>query len=171
MNIALIGEDVLKQQAKAVTQFDEPSLVEFIHCLKSKMLDANGIGIAAPQVFDERAIMIIASRANERYPDAPNMAPLVMINPIIKSQYGELEKQWEGCLSIPGLRGLVPRHHSVDIRYQDVHGQSHELSWHGFLARIFLHEYDHLIGKLWLDRVESTADSMSEQLYFKKVQQ
>ncbi|WP_281558872.1 peptide deformylase [Thalassomonas sp. RHCl1] len=169
MKIALLGEEVLRQSAQAVEDFSDAELAAFIAKLKQTMLAAGGIGIAAPQVFDPRAVMIIASKANERYPDAPDMLPVVMINPKIISCSPEMEKDWEGCLSVPKLRGLVPRHRQVTFSYQDEQGTEHRLSWQGFLARIFQHEYDHLTGKTWLDRVESMADVVAEEVYFSRL--
>ncbi|WDE08298.1 peptide deformylase [Thalassomonas viridans] len=169
MEIALLGEEVLRRQAQAVEDFSAPDLPGFISRLKQTMLAAGGIGIAAPQVFDPRAIMIIASRANARYPDAPDMAPVVMINPKIISHSPETEKDWEGCLSVPKLRGLVPRYKSITFCYQDEQGAEQRVSWQGFLARIFQHEYDHLTGKVWLDRVESMADVIAEDVYFSRL--
>ncbi|WDE14487.1 peptide deformylase [Thalassomonas haliotis] len=169
MKIALLGEEVLTEPAQAVQDFSDPGLADFIQQLKQTMLAAGGIGIAAPQVFDPRAIMIIASKANERYPDAPDMAPVVMINPKIIAHSNETEKDWEGCLSVPKLRGLVPRYKAITFSYLDQQGAEHRLSWQGFLARIFQHEYDHLTGKVWLDRVTSMADVVAEEVYFSRL--
>ncbi len=169
MNIAQVGEPILREPAKLVEHFDQ-DLKNFVDELKQAMDEAGGIGIAAPQVFDPRAVMIVASQANARYPSAPDMAPMVMINPSIDKLDGELVKDWEGCLSVPGLRGIVPRQTYVKVVYQDIDGNPHELEWEGFLARVFLHEYDHLIGKTWLDRVESNQDIVSEQVYLKLMQ-
>jgi len=166
VKIAQVGEAVLKTPALKVTDFDD-ALVEFANELQATMDEAGGIGIAAPQVFDSRAIMIIASQANERYPDAPDMVPMVLVNPEIIEQGGEVQKDWEGCLSVPGIRGLVPRESNVKVRYQDLKGEKREISWEGFQARVFLHEFDHLIGKTWLDRIEDVSDIVGEAVYAK----
>ncbi|MFB1034378.1 MAG: peptide deformylase, partial [Sinobacterium sp.] len=109
MKIAQVGEEVLSTPARQVEQFEfeQEALLTFIDELLVTMLEANGIGIAAPQVFDPRAIMIIASRPNARYPDAPNMQPLVLVNPRIKQSSDNEVWEWEGCLSVPGLRGRI----------------------------------------------------------------
>jgi peptide deformylase len=166
LKIAQVGEAVLKTPAIEVTRFDE-ELRDFADALLATMFEARGIGIAATQVFDPRAIMIMASKPNARYPTAPEMEPMLMINPKILEQGGEPVKDWEGCLSVPGIRGLVKRHTYVKIEYQDIHGHRHVVEWQDFLARVFLHEYDHLIGKTWLDRVESVADIVGEAVYMK----
>ncbi|MCM2681251.1 peptide deformylase [Echinimonas agarilytica] len=168
MQIAQVGEPILKAPAIAVTQFNS-ELDAFIAELLDCMTTANGIGIAAPQVFDPRAIMIVASRPNERYPHAPEMAPLVMINPTITGTNEHIEKAWEGCLSVPGIRGLIPRPTAVSIQYQDTKGTVHTAEWDGFLARVFQHEYDHLMGKTWLDRLESVADICAETVLLPRI--
>ena len=168
MKIAQVGEIILKTPATQVTCFDA-ELVSFVDELIGCMVSANGIGIAATQVFDSRAIMIVASRSNARYPNAPEMEPLVLINPSIIKKSGEVIKDWEGCLSVPGIRGLVPRESEVKFEYQDVKGKPYKLEWEDFLARVFLHEYDHLIGKTWLDRIESVSDIVAESVYMDRV--
>jgi peptide deformylase len=168
MKIALVGETILKTPAQPV-QVDEivsSNCQTFISELKQTMLDANGIGIAAPQVFDPRAIMIIASRPNARYPDAPNMEPLVLINPKITQHSESQSKGWEGCLSVPSLRGNIKRYTWVEIEYDDIHGKHVAVRFDDFVARIFQHEYDHLIGKTWLDHIESTEDIVAESVLF-----
>jgi peptide deformylase len=171
MKIALIGEQILKQIAKPVknAEFSTKPLLTFIQQLKETMQQANGIGIAAPQVFDPRAIMIIASRPTSRYPQAPEMAPLVLINPSVKAQSDDNVLDWDGCLSVPGLRGEVLRSQWVEVQYVDASGEQKLQRFEGFLARIFLHEYDHLIGKTWLDHIKSTDNIMANDVWLDKV--
>ena len=166
--IAQVGEPILRTPAITVNCFDD-KLLAFIDDLKATMLSADGIGIAAPQVFDPRAVMIVASKANARYPDAPNMAPRVMVNPTLLTVGKTIEKGWEGCLSVPGVRGLVPRYTEVTFSYQDEQGEPHKASWQGFLARIFQHELDHLHGKTWLDSLETNADIVAESVYLARL--
>ena len=149
MKIAQVGEEILRTPARQVEQleFGQASLLTFIDELLGTMLEANGIGIAAPQVFDPRAIMIIASRPNPRYPDAPDMQPLVMVNPEIKYSSENKDWEWEGCLSVPGLRGRIERSNSVEVT---------------------LHEFDHLIGKTWLDHIADTENIMANDVWVAK---
>jgi peptide deformylase len=169
LSIALIGEKVLQEEAKDILEsdFKTAPLRQFVEQLLSTMLSANGIGIAAPQVFDDRAILIIASKPNPnpRYPDAPDMEPLVMINPRIISQSNERCWEWEGCLSVPGLRGYIQRPSSVEVNYRCVEGTSNTLRLDGFIARIFLHEYDHLVGKTWLDHIVDSKHIMANEVW------
>ena len=130
--------------------------------------DANGVGIAAPQVFESQAIFIVASRPNPRYPDAPLMEPEVVINPTIIERSTEFDKDWEGCLSIPGIRGEVPRRRHITAQYYRFDGSYVEREFSDFVARIFQHEDDHLRGIVFLDRLESTRDVITEKEYQKR---
>lgn len=135
------------------------------------MNERAGVGIAAPQIGVSQQIMIIASRPNERYPDAPLMEPLVMFNPKPVSYAGDGVAMWEGCLSVPGLRGKVTRPSAVDVEYLNENGHPDRLSLSGFPARIFQHEYDHLIGKTFVDRVASVTDLVTDNVYFQLMAQ
>lgn len=170
MKIAQVGEEILRTPARQVerAEFAQASLTSFIDELLETMLEANGIGIAAPQVFDPRAIMIIASRPNPRYPNAPDMQPLVMLNPVIKQASHNQVWEWEGCLSVPGLRGRIERPDSVAVAYLDMEGQAQNIQLEGFVARIFLHEFDHLIGKTWLDHITHTENIMANDVWTAK---
>jgi peptide deformylase len=127
------------------------------------------VGIAAPQAAQSDRLFIVASRPNLRYPQAPNMEPTAMINPRIVDASRETVKDWEGCLSIPGIRGLVPRSRAIEIEYTSRDGklQRQELTY--FVARIFQHEHDHLDGIVFLDRVESTHELITEDEYQKQI--
>ena len=167
IEIAQIGEPILRQQAKMVVDFEGEFLSELLDQMLASMMTRGGVGIAAPQIFQPWQVMIIASRPNVRYPDAPQMEPLELINPTIEKQHGPLVNDWEGCLSVPGVRGWVSRHDCVDINYQDRYGESHQLQLNGFVARIFLHEYDHLIGKTFVDRVDCSTHIVAESVLSK----
>ncbi len=165
--IAQLGRPVLRQTARPVADPADPALQALIEDLLVTMAEADGVGIAAPQLFEPLALFIVASRPNPRYPSAPAMEPLVMINPEIVHASTETETGWEGCLSIPGLRGLVPRSREVTVRYLDRHGVSREETFTGFVARIVQHEYDHIHGTVFLDRVPSTRDLATEREYLR----
>jgi peptide deformylase len=127
------------------------------------------VGIAAPQVYEPLRLFIIASRPNARYPQAPAMEPTAIINPEILWASDEKEKGWEGCLSIPGLRGLVPRHTRIGVRYLTCSGNVAEVEYAGFLALVFQHEFDHLQGLVFVDRLESTLDLVTEKEYLRNL--
>jgi peptide deformylase len=133
--------------------------------LLETLRDADGVGLAAPQVYVGLSLFLIAPRPNPRYPDAPSVAPEVVINPEVLDRSPELEKGWEGCLSIPGIRGEVPRHSWIDVAYLTIDGSRVERRFEGFEARIFQHEHDHLLGLVFLDRLESPRDIISDKEY------
>ncbi|MBE1298996.1 MAG: peptide deformylase [Alteromonadaceae bacterium] len=166
LEIALLGEPVLRQLAQPVTNFEEVELTEFCQKLHQKMLSLGGVGIAAPQVFCSRQIMLLAPRPNARYPNAPEWEPMFMFNPKVINKAEETEKDWEGCLSIPGIRARVPRPIWVEVSYQNETGETNTIRLEQFLARVFLHEFDHLIGLSYLDNVDNNRDIVSES-YFK----
>ncbi|MEB3292609.1 MAG: peptide deformylase [Synechococcales bacterium] len=155
----------LRQTAQRVTDIHDRRLQLFIDDLLLTLKESNGVGIAASQVDQPYQVMIVASRPNPRYPKAPSMEPTVMINPVIVARSLEQESGWEGCLSVPGLRGWVPRHCAITVDYCDRQGVLQRLEMEGFIARIFQHEYDHFQGILFCDRVEREMDLISEEEY------
>jgi peptide deformylase len=169
--IAQLGHPVLRTPAGMVGLLASHTVRELVDDLLATLRDAQGVGIAAPQVHEPLALFIVASWPNPRHPDAPAMEPEVVVYPEIVARSDELVKGWEGCLSIPGIRGLVPRHRSVRARYRDVEGREVEREFEGFVARIFQHEFDHLHGTLFLDRLESTRDVITEREYRRRVVQ
>jgi len=165
--IAQLGAKVLRQKAEAVADVHDAEIRQIIEAMQSTLASTSGVGIAAPQISESKQIIIIASRPTPRYPSAPLMEPTVMINPCFEALSETQEKGWEGCLSIPGIRALVPRYQEIMVRYTDQQGGLVQSKLSGFVARIFQHEIDHLIGKTYLDRVENNADIFSESEYVK----
>ena len=166
--IAQLGHEVLRAPARDVALPAADGLRAFADDLMATMLDADGVGIAAPQVYESMAVFIVASRPNPRYPDAPTMEPVVVANPEIVWRSDEVVKGWEGCLSIPGIRGHVPRHRSIRARYRDLDGAEVEREFADFVARVFQHEDDHLRGVVFLDRLESNRDIVCEKEFRKR---
>ena len=163
--IAQLGQDVLRTPTATVPLPASAEVRALVDDMLATMLESNGVGIAAPQVFEPLAIYIVATRPNPRYPNAPLMEPEVVVNPEIVGRSEAIEKDWEGCLSIPGIRGEVPRHSRVRLRYQDLDGVVVEEAVDGFVARVFQHEDDHLRGIVFLDRLESSRDIITEKEY------
>ena len=169
--IVQLGHPALRAPAGPVDFPASQAVRALADDLLATLREAEGVGIAAPQVGESLAMFIVAPRPNPRYPDAPAMEPEVVINPEIVALSGELVKGWEGCLSIPGLRGLVPRHRSIRVRYRDLDGREVERPFEDFTARIFQHEFDHLHGIVFLDRLESTQDVFTEREFQRQVVQ
>jgi peptide deformylase len=163
--ISELGDPILRQTATAIEAIGDRSLQALIDSLIVTAKASNGVGIAAPQVSESCRLLIVASYPNHRYPHAPVMEPTAMINPRILSASEERVKGWEGCLSVPGLRGFVPRHQWIAVEYWDRQGDLVSDRLTGFVARIFQHELDHLDGLLFFDRLESDADLYTEEAY------
>jgi peptide deformylase len=168
--IAQLGQPILREPAGRITDPRDPVVQAVIDDMLVTVAEANGVGIAAPQVFEPLSLFIVASHPNPRYPQAPQMEPTAMINPELVWVSDEKEAGWEGCLSIPGLRGLVPRHQRIGVRYLTRSGELREEEYGEFLARVFLHEFDHVQGMVFIDRVESTLDLVTEKEYFRALQ-
>ncbi|MDD1619966.1 MAG: peptide deformylase [Methylococcaceae bacterium] len=167
--IIQLGNPILREHARRVDDFGGPEFQQLITTLQNMMIEANGIGIAAPQLGSSWQIIIIASRPTARYPNAPEMQPVVMVNPRFEVLDTNLHKDWEGCLSVPGVRALVPRYQAIKVDYQDNQGQSLEMELRDFPARVFQHEFDHLQGLVYLDRVENNRDIVAESEFFKLI--
>jgi peptide deformylase len=168
--IAQLGQPVLRVVAGKIADPTDSSIQMLIEDMLVTVADANGVGIAAPQVFEPLSLFIVSSSPNPRYPHAPQMEPSAMINPELLWVSDEKEQGWEGCLSIPGLRGLVPRHRRIGVRYLTEKGEQREEEYTDFLARVFQHEFDHVQGVVFIDRVENTLDLVTEKEYFRIVQ-
>jgi peptide deformylase len=167
LEIEELGNPILREKAKHVDNIGDEYIQNLIDNLSETVSAVNGVGIAAPQVAACYQIFIIYSHPNPRYPDAPKTEPLEVINPKIISRSDEMVKDWEGCLSIPGIRGLVPRHKSISVEYTNRYGHKKAEELEDFIARIFQHEYDHLNGIVFLDRLESVNDMITEKEYIK----
>ena len=165
LEIAQLGNPILRRVAQPVENFADKAIEQLIDSLIATAASANGVGIAAPQVSQSYRLFIVASRPNPRYPKAPLMEPTAMINPRIVAYSPEIVKDWEGCLSIPGIRGLVPRYQAIEVEYTNQNGQVQRQELADFVARIFQHELDHLDGIVFVDRLESTQDLFTEQEY------
>lgn len=163
--IITLGHPVLRQTARPVDNVQSPKIQQLIDHLIRLTQERNGVGIAAPQVGQPIQLMIVASHPTPRYPNAPMMPPVALINPQIISYSDTLETDWEGCLSVPGWRGRVPRHRSVKVAYYDCQGDQQTIALTGFIARIFQHEYDHFQGILFIDRVETPEAIVTEAVY------
>ena len=153
--VAQRGEGILTLKAATVanSEFNSDWLTALASAMQATMLARNGVGIAAPQVYVSKRVIIVASRANLRYPDAPDMPAVVMVNPEILEKSDNTILGEEGCLSMPDERGMVARAEMVKVRYFTLEGEPIETVFHGFPARIVQHEIDHLDGVLFVERV------------------
>ncbi|MDO6617950.1 MULTISPECIES: peptide deformylase [unclassified Shewanella] len=152
LTIAKTGAAILTHQTQPVVTFDQ-ALVQLTDDMMATMLAANGVGIAAPQVFSNKAVFIMHSRPNARYPSIPTSQATIVINPQIISSSLEVEAATEGCLSIDNQRVSVYRHKHINVEYQTLSGKWVTQQLSGFDARIFQHEFDHLQGITLLERI------------------
>ena len=165
--ILKMGDPRLLRNAPEVTKFDTDEL----HLLISDMLDtmaaANGAGLAAPQIgVDLQLVIFGTDSVNPRYPDTPVVPRTVLINPVITALDAAIEDGWEGCLSVPGMRGVVPRHARIRYSGFDQYGDAIDRTVDGFHARVVQHECDHLIGKLYPMRMtDFTQFGFTEVLF------
>jgi len=152
--ILKMGDPRLLRVAQPVKQFDTPELHQLVVDLQDTMTAANGAGLAAPQIGVDLQVVIFGSGLpNPRYPTAPVVPRTVLINPVITPLGDEEEEDWEGCLSVPGMRGVVPRWRRIRYQGFDERGQTIDREAEGFHARVVQHECDHLWGKLYPMRV------------------
>ncbi len=165
IEIAQLGAKVLRLQAEPITDVSSTETQQLIKVMQNTLATTEGVGLAAPQISISKQVIIIASRPTLRYPKAPVMEPTVMINPSFTALSEAKEKDWEGCLSIPGIRARVPRYKKIQIKYIDQQGTVIDIVLEDFVARVFQHEFDHLLGKVYLDRLDSNEDIYSESEY------
>ena len=157
-DILKMGDARLLRVAQPITAFDTDALHLLVTDLLDTMRAANGAGLAAPQIGVDLQVVIFGSNArNPRYPDRPLVPPTVLVNPVITPLSDATEDDWEGCLSVPGLRGIVPRWSHIRYTGFDQYGDPIDRVAEGFHARVVQHECDHLWGKLYPMRITNMA--------------
>ena len=152
-----MGDPRLLQQAQLLEQFDTPDLHALLTDMRDTMAHLSGAGLAAPQIGIGLQVVIFGVEQNPRYPRAEEIPDTVLINPVLTPLSDEFEEDWEGCLSVPGLRGMVPRHARVRYRGWDERGRPIDRSVSGFHARVVQHECDHLTGILYPMRIRDLS--------------
>lgn len=152
-DILKMGDARLLRVAAPVTEFGTPELRELIADMFDTMRAAGGVGLAAPQIGVDLQLVIFGFERSERYPDAPAVPFTILLNPVITPLSADEEEGWEGCLSVPGLRGSVPRWTSIRYQGVDPDGEVIDRVADGFHARVVQHECDHLIGRLYPSRI------------------
>jgi peptide deformylase len=153
-NILKMGDARLLRQAQKVDRFDTPELHALIEDMFDTMHAANGAGLAAPQIGIDLQLVIFGFKQNARYPDAPAVPETVLINPVLTPLSDKTEEDWEGCLSVPGMRGVVPRWTKLHYEGFDQFGNRISRDVDGFHARVVQHECDHLAGILYPMRIK-----------------
>ena len=155
LKVARLGHPVLRKVAEPVdpAAIRTPAIQRLIDDMIETMREYDGAGLAATQVHTPKQIAVIEVLGNPRYPDAPAVPLMVLVNPVITPLTEEMEEGWEGCLSVPEMRGMVPRYTSVRLQCLDREGQTVDVIAKDFFARVCQHETDHLNGMVYLDRM------------------
>jgi peptide deformylase len=153
-DVLRMGDPRLLRQAEPVTDLRDPALLGLLVDMRDTMRSLDGAGLAAPQIGVPLQVVIFGLEHNPRYPDAAPVPDTVLINPVITPLGTELEDGWEGCLSVPGMRGLVPRWRRLRYEGVDEHGVRIDREVEGFHARVVQHEVDHLLGVLYPMRIK-----------------
>ena len=162
-----VGDTVLREVAREVLRYEIGARQELINEMVKIMRENNGVGIAAPQIGISERIIVIEIEESERYPDKEKMSLTVMINPQIKILDPATNSEYEGCLSVPGIRGLVPRYNKIEVVYLNLNGQEERKILKDFSARVAQHEGDHLNGITFLERVTDPKSYMTDENYRK----
>ncbi|MGY6528450.1 MAG: peptide deformylase [Cyanobacterium sp.] len=159
--ILQIGSPVLREVASPVENINSPEIQELVDLMLAMVFERNGVGVAAPQLGYPCRVIVVASHPNARYPYAPLMSPVVMINPEIIFHSGDLIEGEEGCLSVKGKRGNVLRYGAIALTYYHRDGEKQKREFDGFIARIIQHEIDHLNGILFVDHVQEALKTVT----------
>ena len=161
-----MGDPRLLEVSRPVERFDTAELRELLNDMQDTMHSLNGAGLAAPQIGVPLRVVIFGIQSNPRYPDAEPVPFTVLVNPVLETLGDELEEGWEGCLSVPGMRGLVPRYKRLRYRGFDSSGHAIDRTVDDFHARVVQHECDHLDGVLFPMRVRDLRDfGFTEELF------
>jgi peptide deformylase len=159
LKVTRLGHPVLRKVAEnvALPELQSPALQKFIDDMIETMKEYEGVGLAADQVFESKQVAVLEVADNPRYPDKPGVPLTVLVNPKVTPLADEWEEDWEGCLSIPDLRGRVPRYKSIRVQALDRNGNAIDFIATDFHARVIQHEFDHLNGKVYLDRMRDLS--------------
>jgi peptide deformylase len=161
-----MGDPRLLETSRPVARFDAPELHELIADMRDTMEALDGAGLAAPQIGVLSQVVIFGVKRNPRYPDAEEVPYTVLINPVLTATGAEIEEGWEGCLSVPGMRGLVPRYRQLRYQGYDQYGNAIDRAVSDFHARVVQHECDHLMGILYPMRIRNLRNfGFNEELF------
>ncbi|HWO42888.1 MAG TPA: peptide deformylase [Candidatus Eisenbacteria bacterium] len=155
LKVARLGHPVLRRvtQRLSLEELRGSETQKLIDDMIETMKEYDGVGLAADQVHESKQIAVLEVANNPRYPEKSHVPLTILVNPDVKPLSGEVEEDWEGCLSIPDLRGKVPRYKQIEVRAWDRHGREMHFTAVDFHARVIQHEWDHLNGKVYLDRM------------------
>jgi len=168
-DVLIMGEELLLERAREVSKFDTSELHALLEDMHDTMIAEGGIGIAAPQIGVSQRVMIFGVEHSDRYPDMEPVPYTILINPEYEVLSDEMISDWEGCLSVPGLRGLVPRYEKIKYTGFDEMGKKIERTVEGMHARIIQHEVDHLDGILFPQRIKDMTKFGFDSVLLQKI--
>jgi peptide deformylase len=159
LKVTRLGHPVLRKVTEVISsaELQTPAMQKFIDDMVETMKEYDGVGLAADQVHESKQVAVLEVADNPRYPQKPKVPLTVLVNPQITPLSDEMEDDWEGCLSIPDLRGRVPRYKTIRVQALDRNGTKLDFVADDFHARVIQHEFDHLNGKVYLDRMRDLA--------------
>jgi peptide deformylase len=170
LKVARLGHPVLRKAMATVTasELRSQAVQQFIDDMIVTMKEYDGVGLAADQVHESKQIAVLEVAGNPRYPNKPDIPLTVLINPKITPLSEEIEEDWEGCLSVPDMRGRVPRYKTIRVEAWDRSGKPVDFVANDFHARVIQHEFDHLTGRVYLDRMRdlSTLSFLTEYIRY-----
>jgi len=155
LKVSRLGHPVLRKVMENIStqELQSPEMQKFIDDMIETMKEYDGVGLAADQVHESKQVAVLEVADNPRYPDKAKVPLTVLVNPQITPLSDEMEEDWEGCLSIPDLRGRVPRYKTIHVQALDRNGNTLDFIANDFHARVIQHEFDHLNGKVYIDRM------------------
>ena len=162
-----LGEPTLRKKASKVSDPTSAEIKHLVDGMLKSLKSAQGVGLAAPQVGISKRLFLVSPTGNQTPPYTHVDDTLVVINPIIKPLNNKTDYDWEGCLSIPGFRAQVKRYKSIELSYTNLMGDTCKEAYHDFTARIIQHEFDHLEGIVFLDRLKDLSTLMTDGYYMK----
>ena len=163
LEITELGNPILREQTKRIKDPFAPEIQHLIDAMFETVIAARGVGLAAPQIGVNLNLFVMTPAVQHSPPHMTLENGIAIINPEFKAIGTESESDWEGCLSIPGIRGYVPRFCHIQATYTNRHGETVTQEFEDFMARIFQHEYDHLQGKVFLDRIKLSKDIITDK--------
>lgn len=166
--VTRMGDEHLGQPSLPLTEFGTPYLHDLLKDMHETMIECNGVGIAAPQIGVNLQVVIFGFEHSKRYPKEEPIPFTVLINPTVEILSDEMVSDWEGCLSIPGFRGLVPRYRKIKYSGYDAEGNFFSRKVKDFHARVVQHEYDHIQGTLYPERIQDMKSFGFEDLIFER---
>jgi len=167
--ISRLGSDQLVAPCVPITEFGTQALYSLLQDMQDTMIDLNGVGIAAPQIGVNLQVVIFGFEKNQRYPKEDAVPFTVLINPVMEPLSDEMVEDWEGCLSIPGLRGMVPRYKKIKYSGYDAEGNFFSRKVKDFHARVVQHELDHIAGTLYVHQMKNMRTLGFEDLLREKI--